>query len=80
MKKKLASMVITTSFALIMEIPAFANSDKWSISEYDGRYLYGSVDHTMTAGTLTVSGKVWNNGNNENTAPFDKPSKITVTA
>lgn len=48
---------------LVMASPALANSSSWYFYENrDGRVVDGSkngIYHTLTAGTLTISGSIW---------------------
>ncbi|MFC3802602.1 hypothetical protein [Cohnella sp. GCM10012308] len=77
MKKTLVSGFTALIFIFVMAIPVFANSSSWNIYDYDGRWLYGSVNHAMTAGNLKVTGEVWNVGANNGSAPT--PNQITIT-
>lgn len=57
------TLLMTVIIMLVMVTPALANSSTWSfLAFYDGRYLSGKANgvfHTMTAGALTNSGKIW---------------------
>ncbi|HEU4326847.1 MAG TPA: hypothetical protein VFS21_27150 [Roseiflexaceae bacterium] len=62
-RNRVATGLAMLFMVLVMAIPVLANSSSWYFYMYrDGRVVDGwnnGVTHNLSAGTLTLSGKIW---------------------
>jgi hypothetical protein len=60
--RRIINVLAATAVLLLMAMPSFANTATWSFT-MNNRYVNGEdngVLHTMSAGTMTFGGDVWN--------------------